>query len=610
MNLVSFDIFDTTLLRSCGTEDNVFALLANSVLGDDASEAFVTEFIRIRKNAELKAKKELGKKESTTADIYSFADFSAITDVVPKDILAKEYGLQCAVLYPRKSTLEIIRQHREKGDLICFISDMHLPASVIKKSLERYGILLPQDQLFVSSEVGMTKASGELFDYVRGKYSGIARWEHYGDNPVSDYSSPKRKGIKAHLVHLARTPYYTLEFQVCQYGHPIGWKTRLQAIQKILCENNDGAYSSLISEISAPLFVSYVYEIMKDATVRNIKHLYFFSRDGYAFYQIAQQFAGVFPDLGLHYLYVSRRTLYLPSIDSVSLDEFLKLKDTKGLSTEEYLDQFHVNARHLSYTKSDSTKEELHNIFSNKENVDTIENEKKQLTDLLLAYFAQEGILSEHAAMVDMTGSRSSQEAINRIFKQKGLSDIFAYYFLVSQDRKSIKEAGEYHSCIYADFLNQSPYRCLGDLVLLFEDVFSMTDQNRTIGYERKDGKIIPKFDTVDNSWKKKLADQNLQIYRSFAAMYVQTKLYLNNEDVKQYAMYVASKFAENPYRKYVKSLKQLNLSENGVSERSLIGNPFTKNKGAWYRGSLVSLLPCMNTLLQIAISLKNKKLQ
>lgn len=610
MNLVSFDIFDTTLLRSCGTEDDVFAILAYTILGDEASEAYVTEFIRIRKNAELKAKQASGKKESTTADIYSFTDFSAITDVASKDILAKEYEIQSAVLYPRASTLEIIRQHRAKGDVICFISDMHLPASVIKKSLERYGILLPQDQLFVSSEVGMTKASGELFDYVRGQYRDVARWEHYGDNLVSDYSSPKRKGIKAHLVHLASTPYYTQKYENCQYGHPIGWQIRFQAIQKVLSENNEGAYSSLISEISAPLFVSYVYEIMKDATARSIKNLYFFSRDGYVLYKIAQQFSEIFPDLGLHYLYVSRRTLYLPSIDIVCLDEFLKLKGTKGLSTEEYLDQFHVNAKQLTYTRSDSTQEELQNIFSNKENVETIENEKKLLTDLLLAYLDQEGFLGEHTAMVDMTGSRSSQEAINRIFKQHGYNDIFAYYFLVSQDRKSVKESGDYHSCLYADFLNQSPYRCLGDLVLLFEDVFSMTDQNRTIGYQRKNGTIAPIFDTADYSWKKKLADQNIQIYQSFAHMYVQTKLYLNNEDVKQYAMFVASKFAENPYRKYVKSLERLNLSENGISERRLIGNPFTKNKGAWYRGSLVSLLPCMNTLLQIIIFLKNKKLR
>lgn len=63
MNLVSFDIFDTTLLRSCDTEDNVFAILAYSILGDDASEAFITEFIRIRKTPKSKRRKNFIKKK-------------------------------------------------------------------------------------------------------------------------------------------------------------------------------------------------------------------------------------------------------------------------------------------------------------------------------------------------------------------------------------------------------------------------------------------------------------------------------------------------------------------------------------------------------------------
>lgn len=465
MKLVSFDIFDTTLLRSCDTEDNVFAILAYSVLGDDAPVSLITEFVRLRKEAEHKAKKMMGNKEMTTDDIYSVADFSSITDVSSETILLKEYEIQSVVLYPRKSTLELIKQHREKGASICFISDMHLPAHVIKEALDKYGIFQAEDKLFVSSEIGKTKALGELFDYVRSEYTDIESWEHYGDNPISDFKSPKMKGIKAHLVSLANAPYYTGKYQYYQYGHPIGWYQSFQGIQKILCDDRTDAYSNMISEISAPLFVSYVYEMLEDATKRNIKKLYFFSRDGYVLYRIARQFMDVFPELDLRYLYVSRRTLYLPSIKEISLDAFLKLKAVKGLSTEEYLDQFHIDATSLSYSKDSSVMQELQQIFSERDNVEFIKKEKQQLTDSLLAYFRQEGVLDDNVAMVDMTGSRSSQEAINRIFKQCGIKDIFAYYFLVSQDRKSIREAGNYHSCIYADYLCQSPYRCLGDLV-------------------------------------------------------------------------------------------------------------------------------------------------
>ena len=605
MKLASFDIFDTTLLRLCDNESNVFWILAQTILGDDAPISHIAEFIRIRTEAEITARKQNNQTELTTEEIYEYADYSSLTATSKHDILFLEYEIQSNVLFPRQIVVDLIEKYRSNGYTICFISDMHLPHNIILNVLKKYSIICNNEELFVSSKIGCTKCSGQLFCYVRKHYKNIREWHHFGDNVISDVKVPNSMGIKAHRIKLPKSPFYSNHLLNKIYtSHPVSLPSLLGGIQKYLTEGKDD-YSKLISEIVSPLFVSFVYKMMRDSVNRHINKLYFFSRDGYVLYKIAQEFSSLFPQLELHYLYVSRRTLYLPSISDISLEAFINLKDTKGLSTKEYLDQFHVNSDHLQYEKTGNTQSELQSIFSNRQNIDTIKKEKTELTYKLTLYLQQEEFFDGKIAMVDMTGSRSSQKAINILLEQNGKRKIFAYYFFVSEDRKSIKEAGDFNACIYADYLKESPYKCLGDLVLLFEDVFSKTDQNRVIDYCISDEKWIPITCQSRNNNFDGYVESNICIYTLFAKLYILNKVYLYNEEVLQGAIYTAASFAQNPYYRYVKSLSSLSFSESGTKQSKIIENPLTKKKGLWYRGSLISIGPYMNIVFCCMIKLK-----
>lgn len=53
MKLVSFDIFDTTLVRKCGAPENIFYLLANRIFGSsDKCAAYRNSFFLWRRKAE------------------------------------------------------------------------------------------------------------------------------------------------------------------------------------------------------------------------------------------------------------------------------------------------------------------------------------------------------------------------------------------------------------------------------------------------------------------------------------------------------------------------------------------------------------------------------
>lgn len=608
MKLASFDLFDTTLLRACGSEDNLFMALAYEILGDNADEAEVCEFVKIRKNAGLACRAQC-KREAGTSEIYGMSDFSSLTSIPNERILSEELHLQEEMLYPNREIADNIDTLRQRGYSICFISDMHLSKEVLRKALLRNGILHPEDRLFVSSGYGKTKHEGSLFDYVRTQYVNLKEWRHYGDDSHSDYKVPLQKGIRAVRTNVTELPYYTKKTRNQESGHPIAWRDVHSSMVRTLAANDRDTYANLISEIIAPLYCSSVFSMLSDARRRHIKRLYFFSRDGFVFYKISKEFSPLFPEIKTYYLHVSRRTLYLPSVEEISLEAFIKLKPIKGLSIAEYLDQFHIDINLLEYEMGRNTEETLKNIFRRPSNIAAIKEEQSSLKQKLLCYFRQEGFLAEKTAMVDMTGSRSSQEALNRLFKSQGLNDLFAYYFFVADDRKSIESAGKFRAYIYADQLKGSPYKCLGDLCLLFEDVFSMTNQNRVIDYKVENNRIIPITDKTDMSRKKNTADKNLKVYVRYAHMFLITKLYIHYEEVLQNSLYIASLFAENPLYKYVKTLSRLQLSENSSHNHSIIARPWNHYfKESWYRGSLINLHPFMNTLFHWMIKYKNKK--
>lgn len=62
MKLVSFDIFDTTLVRKCGAPENIFYLLANRIFGSsDKCAAYRNSFFLWRRKAEGRSGRRTGR---------------------------------------------------------------------------------------------------------------------------------------------------------------------------------------------------------------------------------------------------------------------------------------------------------------------------------------------------------------------------------------------------------------------------------------------------------------------------------------------------------------------------------------------------------------------
>ena len=201
-SVYSFDIFDTCLTRLVARPADVFWVLGEKVLAhlgnSKPTPDELTDFRLERMRAEREARAQKSNGEVLLADIY--AEF----DWLEQRGLDRERGMQAEIetehdlIRPIAAARERIRRARESGARIVFISDMYLPSMVIGSWLVESGMAAPEDPVYVSGEMGVSKKSGDLFRRVAEKEGlDFRRWRHLGDHPVSDLAAPRKLGIQA-----------------------------------------------------------------------------------------------------------------------------------------------------------------------------------------------------------------------------------------------------------------------------------------------------------------------------------------------------------------------------------------------------------------------------
>lgn len=192
--VISFDLFDTLIFRKVGKPENVFYEVEREykrISGD----ADYDGSIRIR--AERDARRNAHGQEVSLEDIYTNINRSEVQDI---DLIKKiEVETEIDTCEPNEEIADFYRRLVNEGKRIIIVTDMYLEKPVIEKILEKCN-LGGYDRLFISSEAGVSKRHGELFNYVLSELS-IKPDEivHIGDNPIGDYLIPKAKGWNTFL---------------------------------------------------------------------------------------------------------------------------------------------------------------------------------------------------------------------------------------------------------------------------------------------------------------------------------------------------------------------------------------------------------------------------
>ena len=141
---VSFDIFDTIIVRAVPNPSDVF-----DVVGDVIKNRLDCEFDfkRSRIDAEKKAIEKCSSEEITLDEIYQ--NFQKC-DINTEKIKKIEVEVEKKLCFLNEEIKEILDYCKDNGKKIVIISDMYMPKRVIEEILYDNGVYY--DYLYVSSE--------------------------------------------------------------------------------------------------------------------------------------------------------------------------------------------------------------------------------------------------------------------------------------------------------------------------------------------------------------------------------------------------------------------------------------------------------------------------
>lgn len=195
-DIVSFDIYDTLILRPFWNPEDLFYVLQNIITKELESIDYV-DFRTTRIDAEHLARISAINGEASLDDFYQeLKSLTMYDDKTLEWIKEKELELEYAVSYQRKAGKELYDFAQWAKKSVVFTSDMYLPKSFILSVLEKNGYSCC-DQFLLSVEAKQSKSNMGLYQMLIGKFKGKTIL-HIGDNYLTDYQNAIKSGIDSY----------------------------------------------------------------------------------------------------------------------------------------------------------------------------------------------------------------------------------------------------------------------------------------------------------------------------------------------------------------------------------------------------------------------------
>ena len=518
--LVSLDIFDTAITRHYDSPVDVFCEVESRLV--DQYGVIASGFASARELAERAARERhfhsRGAQEITLNDIYCQLPESMPRFHEWEHAKSVELEVELDAIHAIPDVLEITRRLVEKNQPYIFVSDMYLPASFLAKLLHKAGYGGWSD-LYVSGELGTTKATGLIWDRIRERYPN-KEILHIGDDLHADVNTPRDRRISTrHYVRGAserrtvpRLAPSVLPFSRARRGQVLSARAHLAGAL-----SDEQAWFDLGEAFGGLVVGTFIKWLSDRVRLHGIKKLYFCARDGYLLHR-AWKAAGFQEKLAVetHYLAVSRAALNIakgvcastPAHLEVELRNLLISPMFKGKSLREILRA--ADLLEIDDLVSDSISTfgslddcidpgwgfpEFHRLLER--HSASVYTKLKVRHENCMQYLQQEGFLSDdRKAMVDMGWHGSMQTSLRTLIRNSGGKDeLFGFYYgLWPKAQENRYRAGLMDSCFASEFIQLQKQAEVHQGVALLEQLHS-APHGSTSRYESQvDGSYAPIF--------------------------------------------------------------------------------------------------------------------
>ena len=320
--IVSFDIFDTLIMRKIFSPEDVFRLL-----GKRAKELNInTDIGAVR--AKISAKCDPC---AAIDDIYmAIKEETGLSDEVIEDIKAIERDIDEQLCVARNDIAKLYEYCIESGKEVYLISDMYYTLKDIKRLLDKCGLSVIDDRhIWISCEKRKDKISGLLWKEYLTAVGENVKCIHIGDNKTGDIENPAKYGIDSYYVMSGKDMVMNSSIsELASYVNTVSDSICLGLVTAklfnspfALCSNK-GKLSFDNSEVYGycvygPLLEKFLIWLYYNSRKDGIDKLLFFARDGYFLekdYRIVAELLDDAYKQDWCYLPISRRLIYMASM--------------------------------------------------------------------------------------------------------------------------------------------------------------------------------------------------------------------------------------------------------------------------------------------------------
>ena len=452
-DVISFDVFDTLLIRPFVSPSDLFDLIEQV----EKIPGFAIERVAAEKRARDKLKKQ---EDITIDDIYQniIDEFEYVKSI--------ELNYEERFLKPHPNNYKLFLEAIKLGKKVIVTSDMYFTKSFLEHVLDINGYN-QLDNVFVSSDYKKCKWSGNLFKEVIKKYPK-SKIIHIGDNYDADVKAPLKLDIDAHWVNKYFDTFIDnpLNYKFKSYIEQVkgkafaSWHLALIAYQWCFNKINLKDYFWFLGyTFAAPIAIGYCNFIYKTLKKNGINIAAFVSRDGYLLKKLMEK---MYPNLGIKYVYV-----YASRI--------LNIQNFADYNNEHQYLKVILKQNDIDFNESD-TFEELEKIY--KKNEKDIKNKTIEFRKEYEKHLETLGIQDkDKIASIDCTTGRfSSQKFLSKFWGDKLRFGIYLSKF---------REDYHFKNYCYAEKLFTSNDKA----VAILNELFITSPEGTIKGI--KDGRVI-----------------------------------------------------------------------------------------------------------------------
>ncbi|BFH11308.1 HAD-IA family hydrolase [Paenibacillus melissococcoides] len=529
--IVLFDIFDTILLRSVEPEytKKIWAKRFSIQLGDHIP---YDRLYMIRNEIEM----EICQINADNGDDqeFHFDDFIKVlyqklldNNLITSNYEYSTFARECketelevekAVQFVDKEWIEVVSELKRKGIRVVCVSDFYLSKSMLRDLFDYHNISSYVDDIFVSSEFKRTKRTGRLFDVVINELK-LVKTDiiMVGDNKHSDFNMPKHKGIDAYLLDREEQRHFYEKFKRT-YENDISY---FQGIRSI-AESMRKTQKQCFHEITFSLYL-YIELLHKQLIMQKAKNVFFLAREGefllklFNEYQKKQGYIDI-QHIRPHYIKVSRKSTFLPSLKKIDEEKFdILFRQYRNISIRDFLASINFDQEEIEritlrlnidsdHKERDlPTSEAFNMLLCDSEFRNVYEDKRSKQKDLFLKYLMQYGVKFENEGvhLVDVGWKGTIQDNIYRILGEKVL---VAGYYLGLISTGDMKDNNKKQGILFSSIPYKSPFYDVHNENRALYEVILGASHGSANQYIEKNG--VVDVETIQTDKEKQLFEQ------------------------------------------------------------------------------------------------------